>query len=218
MESYPCPTVSCYFIWILLHSGRWTRKVSLWTFHSKEAGWCFVTGQNDTTNTWWNQDLQVGVQTPKPPTPKCWLSFYKYYLNVWYTCSEYFLYKSFGIQNFTIQFYFPTEVIWLTVLPLCPTPVAYGVFARPEWTNIQASRHCEEGVPRPRARLNMINSASQNPKDINAFYANIKSQLYNFSMTRYRYKGNYDDYYDIHIQRKSLLNLPHVWRNWTWNW
>ena len=55
-----------------------------------EAGWCFVTGQNETTNMWWNQDLQVVVHIPRLlPLP------YMYD-----TCSEYFLY----IQNFTFLF------------------------------------------------------------------------------------------------------------------
>lgn len=77
MGNVSCPTVSRYFIWtlLLIQLERWARKVSLWIFHSMEAGWSFVTGQNETTNMWWNQDLQAVVHTPRPPASS---------LYVWY--------------------------------------------------------------------------------------------------------------------------------------
>ena len=72
------PTVSCCFIWtlLLIQLERWARKVSLWIFHSKEAGWCFVTGRNETTYMWWNQDLQVVVQILGPPSLYVWCTLW----------------------------------------------------------------------------------------------------------------------------------------------
>lgn len=112
-ESYPGPSLSCFFMSILLHSGRWARKASLWPFHNKETGWHFVTlDKNDIANKWYNQDLQRDVLTFRPEFSLLHLCFLPKKKNdqMFDVCFEYFLCKFWGL-TFTITFYFPTEGI-----------------------------------------------------------------------------------------------------------
>ena len=100
-----------------------------------EVGWCFVTGQNETTNTWWNQDLQVVVHIPRLlPLP------YMYD-----TCSEYFQY----IQNFTFLFSHRGNLNYCSLSMFYVCYIRYLCQARVnEHTGKQA---WWRGVPRPQA-------------------------------------------------------------------
>lgn len=200
-------------------SGRWARKASVWPFHNRETGWCFVTlDKNDIANKWYNQDLQPGVLPFSPEFSLLHPCFPPKKLVKCLVCALNISYVKVLRFDFYYSFLFSHRGNLTYHSPyLCSCHICCLSGAQP--SECAGEHHGEGGMPEAQALLHMMHSASQNPKDTHAFCVKyLKKSFWNFSMTTCRRKGNSHDYHDIYTERESLPNLPQVWRNWHWNW